>query len=237
MSQETSASKADRSCVSPSFNPTSRPTSPRSSGSPRASMSRSRSWSPAASSGTSGGLRRVGLDYLRHARLARFASWSAFDASRRAAGERLVLLTTRAERAYHEVSYRADDVLHGRARERRRAAAGPCRRRAAVRVPMAPGRRSLNVVTALAIVLSEALRQTGGWPSDPGRAVMSPYHGSEPTQHGAAAARRAWFEACAIGSARRSSSSRTSSAGPTTIGSHPDGSRAPHGRAKAAAGA
>jgi tRNA(Leu) C34 or U34 (ribose-2'-O)-methylase TrmL len=27
---------------------------------------------------------------------------------------------------------------------------------------MAPGRRSLNVVTALAIVLSEALRQTGG---------------------------------------------------------------------------
>ena len=98
-------------------------------------------------------LRRVGLDYLRHARLARFASWSAFDASRRGAGERLVLLTTRAERAYHDVSYRADDALMV---GRESAADLP------VRVPMAPGRRSLNVVTALAIVLSEALRQTGG---------------------------------------------------------------------------
>jgi hypothetical protein len=32
---------------------------------------------------------------------------------------------------------------------------------------MAPGRRSLNVVTALAIVLGEALRQTGGFADDP----------------------------------------------------------------------
>jgi tRNA (cytidine/uridine-2'-O-)-methyltransferase len=32
-----------------------------------------------------------------------------------------------------------------------------------VRVPMAAGRRSLNVVTALAMVLGEALRQTGGF--------------------------------------------------------------------------
>ena len=32
-----------------------------------------------------------------------------------------------------------------------------------VRVPMAPDRRSLNLVTALAIVLGEALRQTGGF--------------------------------------------------------------------------
>jgi tRNA (cytidine/uridine-2'-O-)-methyltransferase len=106
-------------------------------------------------------LRRVGLDYLRHARLARFASWSAFDASRRGAGERLVLLTTRAERAYHEVSYRADDVLM----VGRESAGAPALVHAAadlaVRVPMAPGRRSLNVVTALAVVLSEALRQTG----------------------------------------------------------------------------
>jgi tRNA (cytidine/uridine-2'-O-)-methyltransferase len=109
-------------------------------------------------------LRRVGLDYLRHIRLARFASWTAFDAPRRAAGERLVLLTTHAERAYHEVSYRADDVLM----VGRESAGAPAPVHAAadlsVRVPMAPGRRSLNVVTALAIVLSEALRQTGGLP-------------------------------------------------------------------------
>jgi tRNA (cytidine/uridine-2'-O-)-methyltransferase len=33
-----------------------------------------------------------------------------------------------------------------------------------VRIPLAPGRRALNVVTALAMVLGEALRQTGGFP-------------------------------------------------------------------------
>jgi tRNA (cytidine/uridine-2'-O-)-methyltransferase len=36
-----------------------------------------------------------------------------------------------------------------------------------VRVPMARGRRALNVVTALAIVLGEALRQTGAYPKGP----------------------------------------------------------------------
>jgi tRNA (cytidine/uridine-2'-O-)-methyltransferase len=107
-------------------------------------------------------LRRVGLDYLEQASLARFASWSAFEAARHATGERLVLLTTHAEHAYHLVRYRPDDVLL----VGRESMGAPAMVHAAaalrVRVPMAPGRRSLNVVTALAIVLSEALRQTGG---------------------------------------------------------------------------
>jgi len=34
---------------------------------------------------------------------------------------------------------------------------------ASVRVPMARGLRSLNVINAAAIVLSEAMRQTGAW--------------------------------------------------------------------------
>jgi tRNA (cytidine/uridine-2'-O-)-methyltransferase len=109
-------------------------------------------------------LRRVGLDYLRHVRLARFPSWPDFEAARRAAGERLVLLTTRAGDGYHRIRYRADDVLL----VGRESAGVPEMVHAAaavrVRVPMAPGRRSLNVVTALAIVLGEALRQTGGLP-------------------------------------------------------------------------
>jgi tRNA (cytidine/uridine-2'-O-)-methyltransferase len=108
-------------------------------------------------------LRRVGLDYLQHVRLARFASWPAFEAARRAGGERLVLLTTRADLSYHRIRYRADDVLL----VGRESAGAPEMVHAAadllVRVPMAPGRRSLNVVTALAIVLGEALRQTGGF--------------------------------------------------------------------------
>lgn len=108
-------------------------------------------------------LRRVGLDYLALAAVARFASWAAFERWRQREGGRLVLLTTRGADRHHEVGYRADDVLLCG-----RESAGvpePVRAAAdlAVRVPMAPGRRSLNVVTALAIVAGEALRQTGGF--------------------------------------------------------------------------
>ena len=108
-------------------------------------------------------LRRVGLDYLSQASIERFASWTAFEAWRRADGARLVLLTTRAADRYHQVDYRPDDILL----VGRESSGVPDMVHAAadlsVRVPMAPGRRSLNVVTALAIVLGEALRQTGGY--------------------------------------------------------------------------
>jgi tRNA (cytidine/uridine-2'-O-)-methyltransferase len=112
-------------------------------------------------------LRRVGLDYLRHAAVERFASWAAFEAWRRAGGARLVLLTTRADRPHPAVAYRANDVLV----VGRESSGVPHLVHAAadlrVRVAMAPGRRSLNVVTALAIVLGEALRQTGGFTEAP----------------------------------------------------------------------
>ena len=108
-------------------------------------------------------LRRVGLDYLSQASIERFASWAAFEAWRRAGGGRLVLLATRAGDLYHRVDYRTDDILL----VGRESIGVPDMVHAAadlrVRVPMAPGRRSLNVVTALAIVLGEALRQTGGY--------------------------------------------------------------------------
>ncbi len=112
-------------------------------------------------------LRRVGLDYLRHASVERFASWAAFEAWRRAGGARLVLLTTRADRAHHAVAYQANDVLL----VGRESSGVPEQVHAQadlhVRVAMAPGRRSLNVITALAIVLGEALRQTDGFAEGP----------------------------------------------------------------------
>jgi tRNA (cytidine/uridine-2'-O-)-methyltransferase len=108
-------------------------------------------------------VRRVGLDYVDHARLERVASFATFEAARRAGNARLVLLTTRASPPYYAIAYRPDDILLvGRESsgvpDLVHAAADLC-----VRVPMAPGRRSLNVVTALAMVLGEALRQTGGF--------------------------------------------------------------------------
>jgi tRNA (cytidine/uridine-2'-O-)-methyltransferase len=108
-------------------------------------------------------VRRVGLDYLKHARIERVASFATFEEARRAGSARLVLLTTRASHPYCAVAYRSDDILLA-GRESKGVpdtvhAAADLR----VRVPMAPGRRSLNVVTALALVLGEVLRQTDGF--------------------------------------------------------------------------
>lgn len=109
-------------------------------------------------------LRRVGMDYLDGARIRRWPSFAAFDEARRRSGSRLVLLTTRADQPYHHLDYRADDILLGG----RESAGVPDDVHAAadlrVRLPMAPGLRSLNLVTALSMVLGEALRQTGGFP-------------------------------------------------------------------------
>lgn len=112
-------------------------------------------------------LRRAGLDYLEHARCTRHPSWPAFEAWRRAAGLRLVVLTTRGRTPYFRHAFRPGDLLLAG----RESAGVPdevhAAADAALRVPMAPGRRSLNVVAALALVLGEALRQTDGFPPDP----------------------------------------------------------------------
>jgi tRNA (cytidine/uridine-2'-O-)-methyltransferase len=113
-----------------------------------------------------GRLRRVGLDYLERAVLTRHASWGAFERWRATGGGRLILLSTHATEVHHAVAYREDDILLAG----RESAGVPDEVRAradlGVRVPMAAGLRALNVVCALAIVLGEALRQTGRFPQD-----------------------------------------------------------------------
>ena len=106
-------------------------------------------------------MRRAGMDYLELAALTRHSSWSAF---RPTVTGRLVLLTTRAEQAYAGFDFRPDDaLLLGRESDGVPAhvhAAADAR----IRVPMRPNARSLNVALAAAIVLAEALRQTGSLP-------------------------------------------------------------------------
>ena len=110
-------------------------------------------------------LRRIGMDYLEKVTLRRIPSFSAFDDERRRAGRRLVLLTTKGAVAHHEAAYNADDVLLAG----RESAGVPEEVHAIadlkVRLPMVHGMRSLNVVTALSMVLGEALRQTHGFPA------------------------------------------------------------------------
>lgn len=104
--------------------------------------------------------RRAGLDYVDLASVSRHESWPAFLAGQ-AAPARLILLTTRGDTLYTGVGYRpADVLLLGRESE----GVPEAVHRAAdvrVRIPLKAGCRSLNVAVAGAIVLGEALRQTG----------------------------------------------------------------------------
>jgi tRNA (cytidine/uridine-2'-O-)-methyltransferase len=106
-------------------------------------------------------LRRAGLDYLDQAVIRRHLSFDEFDAARRAEGARLLLLTTAGDTVYASFSFREDDILM---LGRESAGVPPAVHEAAdarLVVPMRPGLRSLNVAVAGAIVLGEALRQTG----------------------------------------------------------------------------
>lgn len=108
-------------------------------------------------------LRRAGMDYLDQVQLARHSSWSAYQASRDTG--RLVLLTTKGNTIFPDVAFRPDDTLlvgqesagvpedvHALADLR-------------LRIPMRAGLRSINVAVSAAMVLTEALRQTRGFPA------------------------------------------------------------------------
>ena len=56
-------------------------------------------------------LRRAGLDYLTHVKIARHVDFGAFENACRAAGHRLVLLTTKAQTVYIDFAFAPDDVL------------------------------------------------------------------------------------------------------------------------------
>lgn len=106
-------------------------------------------------------LRRAGLDYLDHVDLSRHESFAAYLAGRQG---RLLLLTTHAATSIYDFAFHsADTLLLGRessgAPEDVHAIAD-----ARLRIPIQPGLRSLNLATAAALALGEALRQTGGLP-------------------------------------------------------------------------
>ena len=119
---------------------------------------------PAGFDASDRSLRRAGLDYLQHLDLTRHASWDVFEAWRQAASPtpRLVLLTTRAETAYTEFTFLPDDILLLGRESAGVPEAVHQSVDARIKVPMRPGLRSLNVAMAAAMVVGEALRQTGG---------------------------------------------------------------------------
>lgn len=106
-------------------------------------------------------LRRAGMDYLVQVRLIRHLSWGRFAAWQAQSGRRLVLATTAGALPYTDLAFASSDlILMGRESagvpEAVHAAAD-----ARIVIPMLAGMRSLNVATAAAMILGEALRQTG----------------------------------------------------------------------------
>ncbi len=104
------------------------------------------------------------MDYASRAEVVRRRSWSEFvNAPERGAG-RLVLFTTKAASPYDEFVFQpGDTLLFGQ-----ESAGAPDFVHAAAEarliVPIAPESRSLNIITAAAMGLGEALRQTQGFP-------------------------------------------------------------------------
>ena len=119
---------------------------------------------PAGFPVTDRAFRRAGMDYLDQVTLVRHESFAAFEGWRALKRVSLVLLTTTAERSYLDHTFSIDQILMF---GRESAGVPDAVHRAAdtrIRVTMRPGMRSMNVAMAVAVVVGEALRQTGGLP-------------------------------------------------------------------------
>jgi tRNA (cytidine/uridine-2'-O-)-methyltransferase len=107
-------------------------------------------------------VRRTAMDYIDHVTVLRHAGFAAFRST--IGASRLVLFTTKGTQSSHAFDYQADDVLlFGK-----ESAGVPsdvaevCDARLCI--PIRPEVRSMNLATAAALALGEALRQTGGLP-------------------------------------------------------------------------
>ena len=103
-------------------------------------------------------LKRAGMDYLELATTHRFSGWSAFCKGRQRM--RRVAITPSAPQLYTEFAFEPSDLL---IMGQESSGFPPeiieeCHE--TVAIPMVPGRRSLNMALAAAIVTTEALRKT-----------------------------------------------------------------------------
>jgi tRNA (cytidine/uridine-2'-O-)-methyltransferase len=107
-------------------------------------------------------LARAGMDYAAQAEVRRHADWEAFASQ---VPGRIVLLTTRGGTRLDEARFAPGDTLLLGSESAGAPDYVHARADLALRIPLAPGFRSLNVAIAAGIALGDALRQTGGWPA------------------------------------------------------------------------
>ena len=107
--------------------------------------------------------KRASLDYGAHARIVRHDSLATFLSMPERNDGRLVLIETDGAVKFQDFSFSTGDTLvlgresAGSSGELYAAA------QASIRIPMSRGVRSLNVINAAAVALTEAMRQTGAW--------------------------------------------------------------------------
>ena len=105
-------------------------------------------------------LKRAGLDYWQYVDWTVHDTWEELLAA--LPGARFCYLDPKGDRRYTEMAFAPGDALvfgsesRGLPEELPRRRPGPC-----LRVPMRPGRRSLNLASTVALVLYEAYRQHG----------------------------------------------------------------------------
>jgi len=106
-------------------------------------------------------VRRTAMDYIDQVEISRHPDWWAFRAMRPG---RLVLLTTKGATSLYDPVFDADDILLIGQESAGVPAAIATQCALAVRIPIRREVRSLNLATAAALALGEALRQTGQLP-------------------------------------------------------------------------
>ena len=101
--------------------------------------------------------KRVVMDYMSLSKIYRYEDYSSFLKKNK--NSRIVLMTTKAKKLYHDFKFKKDDMLlFGR-----ESAGVPENMhkliKDKVKIPMNKKTRSLNVAMSVAIIASEALRQ------------------------------------------------------------------------------
>ncbi|MEY4389676.1 MAG: tRNA (cytidine(34)-2'-O)-methyltransferase [Proteobacteria bacterium] len=102
-------------------------------------------------------LKSIYMDYYKNCKIIRYQSFDDFIKNKK--NKRIILLTTKAKKNYYNFNFKKDDtILFGR-----ESAGAPDSVHkivnARLKIPISKSTRSLNVVTSISIVLSEALRQ------------------------------------------------------------------------------
>lgn len=107
-------------------------------------------------------VRRTAMDYIDHVAVTRHADFGAFRQT--IGASRLVLFTTKAVQSPYDFAFQPDDILLFGKESAGVPADVASLADARLRLPMRPQVRSMNLATSAALVLGEALRQTGGLP-------------------------------------------------------------------------